>query len=133
MTPADPVDPRVLQALHALPEPEPPAALRARVLDACLPATAATVSPRRRRAGLALAAAVLGAALLAPWPERPEAPVDPRPVAHAVAPHPGLRQIDRALQDAYASGAGEQELAALWAARDAAAPSDVSLSVAQRF
>ncbi|MBB5015509.1 hypothetical protein [Rehaibacterium terrae] len=121
-------DARVLAYLAGLPEPEPPATLWLR-----LAAARQRRHTRRRAARFGLAAvAALALAVLAPWRVAPPplAPSALPPEAVATFAMPSLddadaiaelRALDRALQSAYEQGASEQEVAALWRARERAA------------
>lgn len=121
-------DRRVHAYLAGLPEPELPAALWPR-----LAATRQRRAARRRHARYGLAAAAaLALAVLAPWRVAPPplvpSALPPEAVATIAMPSlddadaiAELRALDRALQSAYEQGASEQEVAALWKARERAA------------
>lgn len=124
--------------LHALPEAEAPAALRARVLGAAVRAgverPGTTTRPSRGwRLPWALAAAAAVAAVVLRGALAPEAGVPDsaaimaaqaiehrvldRGIAGDPAVRAGIAEIDRALSDAYRRRAGDEELDALWRAR----------------
>lgn len=122
-------DRRVHAYLAGLPEPELPAALWPR-----LAATRQRRAARRRHARYGLAAAALLALAVLPLWRAVPPPLAPPPAlpAEAIATlaMPSLddadaiaelRALDRALQSAYEQGASEQEVAALWKARERAA------------
>jgi hypothetical protein len=107
------------QYLDTLPEAEAPATLWPRL------AAAQRQAQRRRRRPLwfGAAAAVLALALIAPrllpTPATPAAPAAAGPsLALSPAADPGLRRLDDQIAQAYARGAGEDEVAVLWQARE---------------
>ncbi|QDH69351.1 hypothetical protein [Marilutibacter alkalisoli] len=103
--------------LRALPDPDPPAALRERVLT----------SHRHRQRAIRSVAGVSAIALLLaivlpdlPGPQD-ASPPQPGLAATALPAHDAiarLRAIDRALQAAYERGASDDEVAPLWKARE---------------
>lgn len=120
----DDIDPQIRRYLADLPDPAAPEHLAPRIV-------AAHRGRRRRRAAGALLAAaaclVTMIAVLTPLSEvdRPDQLVRQPPAAsapaatstRASAAMAEVRAIDRALQAAYARGAGDDELARLWEAR----------------
>jgi hypothetical protein len=111
---------RVNAYLHGLVDAEPPAALQQRVLSA-IPATRSGWRPARIAAwGSAMAAA--GLAALALFAVRDDASMAPPATLETQASAPvqwQLRALDRELQLALQRGADENQLAVLWAERQA--------------